>query len=84
MRGQNTERIGPEELKDKIRRQDSRDENPGLMKWMEDSSLRRIVDFRLPIVDCRLPPLWRANTLLKVRTAQSSIANRQSTIANGR
>jgi hypothetical protein len=26
--------------------------------------------------------LWRANTLLKVRTAKSSIANRQSTIDN--
>jgi hypothetical protein len=52
---------------------------------MEDSSRRLIWDCRLTIVDCRFakcPALWRAKTLVKVRTARSLIANRQSRIDN--
>ena len=49
----------------------------------EDERFQPATDCRFSIADCRLPPLWRADTLLTVRTAQSSIANRQSTIAKG-
>jgi hypothetical protein len=48
----------------KFRRQDPRDEKPGLIRRMEDSNLRLIYDCRWSI--CEGPPLWRlTNVLLK-------------------
>ena len=57
-----------------FRRQDPRDENPGLMQRMEDSSLRLIVNPRLLIVDLRNAPFWLlTNVLFRVRCGELTL-----------